>query len=158
MPRMLVIVIAMIIMLAGGAVTVVQQMELGPFASKVTTEEDADGKKKEALKSIEPPRFIAMEPLLIPLFQGDNVAATVQIKIQIETTADREPQLNKQLPRLKDAYIRDLHSYVPRLLKEKKDLNINSLKRRLTIIGSRTVGEGLIGGILIQSAMNRKLP
>ncbi len=157
MPRMLVIIIAVIIMLAGGAITVMQQMELGPFASKAAGGEEGGEQKAEAPKSIEPPRFISMEPLLIPLFQGDNVAATVQIQVQIETTADREPLLTKQLPRLKDAYIRDLHAYVPRLLKEKKDLDINSLKRRLTIIGNRTIGKGMIDGILIQSAMNRKL-
>jgi|TARA_B100000315_G_scaffold223256_1_gene227900 flagellar basal body-associated protein FliL len=160
MPKILVIVLAVVILLAGGAVTLLQQMELGPFEPevKLTPEQIAAAAAEMARKkALEPPRFVTLEPLLIPIFQGDIVAATIQLQIQIETRKGNVSKINKQMPRLKDAYIRDLHAYVPRLLRKQKDLDIASLKRRLFVIGERTIGKGLIDGVLVQSAMNRKL-
>ncbi|MBT3989435.1 MAG: hypothetical protein HON14_04440 [Rhodospirillaceae bacterium] len=160
MPKLLIIILAVCILAAGGGVTVMQQMELGPF----TKEAEATPEEKAAAaaaahrkKMLEPPRYVTMEPLLIPIFQGDIVAATIQIQVQLETRGDNESIISKQMPRLKDAYIRDLHSYVPRLLRKNKELDLAALKRRLMIIGSRTIGKGLIDGVLVQSALNRKL-
>jgi len=100
---------------------------------------------------------LTLDPILIPIFKGDIVAATIQLHVQIETRAGNESAITKQMTRLKDAYIRDLHAYVPRLLRKNKDLDIGALKRRMQVIGERTIGKGLIDGVLIQSAMNRKL-
>ncbi len=61
------------------------------------------------------------------------------------------------MPSLKNNNIRDLHAYVPRLLRKPKDLDMASLKRRLFVFGERAIGKGLIDGVLGQSAMNRKL-
>ena len=100
---------------------------------------------------------MTLEPLLIPIFKEDIVVATIQLQIQIETRAGNESKIAKQMPRLKNAYIRDLHAYVPRFLRKPKDLDISSLKRRLFVFCERAIGKGLIDGVLGQSAMNRKL-
>ncbi len=160
MPKLLIIILAVCILAAGGGFTVMQQMELGPFTKKPELSQAEKAKIAAVVarkKALAPPRFITMDPILVPIFRGDVVAATIQLQVQIETRAESEAAINKQMPRLKDAYIRDLHSYVPRLLRKQKDLDIAALKRRLIIIGSRTIGKGLIDGILIQSALNRKL-
>ncbi len=137
-----------------------QQMELGPFAKEVelTPQEKAEIAAAAARKkALQPPRYVTLEPLLIPRFQGDIVAATIPLQVQLETRGDNESAITKQMPRLKDAYIRDLHSYVPRLLRKQKELDIGAIRRRLLIIGERTIGKGLIDGVLVQSALNRKL-
>ncbi len=160
MPKVLIIALAVVILLAGGAVTLMQQMELGPFEKEVelTPEQKAAIAAEIARKkSLEPPRYVDLEPLLIPIFKGDTVVATIQLQIQIETRKGNQSKITKQMPRLKDAYIRDLHAYIPRLLRKQKDLDIASLKRRLFVIGERAIGKGLIDGVLVQSAMNRKL-
>ena len=160
MPKLLIIIIAIVILAAGSGVTVMQQMELGPFAkeAELTPEQKAAAAAEAArLKALEPPRYVSLEPLLIPIFRGDVVAATIQLQIKIETRSGNESMIYKQMPRLKDAYIRDLHAYVPRLLRKHRELDLGALKRRLQIIGERTIGKGLIDGVLVQSAMNRKL-
>jgi len=160
MPKLLIIILAVCILAAGGGVTFMQQMEIGPFAEEpeLSAEEKATVAAVAARKkALAPRRFITMEPIMVPIFRGDVVAATIQLQVQLETRKESEAIINKKLPLLKDAYIRDLHSYVPRLLRKHKDLDIAALKRRLIIIGSRTIGKGLIDGVLIQSALNRKL-
>ena len=160
MPKVIIIALAVLILLAGGAVTLLQQLELGPFEQKVALtpeQERAIAAEIARKKALEPPRYVDLEPLLVPIFKGDVVVATIQLQIQIETKKSDVSKITKQMPRLKDAYIRDLHAYVPRLLRKQKDLDIASLKRRLFVIGERAIGKGLIDAVLVQSAMNRKL-
>ena len=160
MPKVIIIALAVLILLAGGAVTLLQQLELGPFEQKVELtpeQERAIAAEIARKKALEPPRYVDLEPLLVPIFKGDVVVATIQLQIQIETKKSNVSKITKQMPRLKDAYIRDLHAYVPRLLRKQKDLDIASLKRRLFVIGERAIGKGLIDAVLVQSAMNRKL-
>ena len=60
MPKMLIIILAVVILFAGGGVTIMQQMELGPFEQEVelTPEEKAVAVKEAARKKLlEPPRY-----------------------------------------------------------------------------------------------------
>ena len=155
MSRILIFVVAGFIVLAGAAITIMQQLELGPFAPKEATEQ-ADQPKAAASRN-DPPRFVTMEPVIIPIFQNDRVAATVQIEIQLETTQSRESQLTKQMPRLADAFGTDLRAFVPRHLRDNRQVDTEVLKKRLAIIGERAIGKGLFDAVLIQNVLERKV-
>ena len=149
MPKLLIIILAIIVLSVAGVFAVMQQMNLGPFApEKPLTPEE----KSQMLK-----RYVAMEPLSISIFRGGAVATTIELKVQLETKVGTEFTLNKQLPRLKDAFIRDLHAYFPRLLNKKKELDMADLTRRMYLIGERTLGKDIIIDVSIVSATNRKL-
>jgi hypothetical protein len=155
MPRILIFVVAGFIVLAGGAITVMQQLEIGPFAPKVASADSPDEAKKSS--RVDPPRFVTMEPVVVPILQNDRVAATVQIEIQIETTQSRESQLNKQMTRLTDAFVTDLKTFVPRHLRDHPQVDTEVLKKRLAIIGERAIGKGLFDAVLIQNVLERKV-
>ena len=96
-----------------------------------------------------------MDPFAVPVLEGDRVAGTVQLQVQPETTADKESQLNKLLPRVSDAFVGGLHGYPPRLLRDKRRLDVDLIERGLAIIADRAIGKGLIDNLLIQSAIGR---
>jgi flagellar basal body-associated protein FliL len=149
MPKLLIIILAIIVLSVAGSVAFMQKMELGPFANeKLLTPEE----KIEKLR-----RYISMKPLSISIFRGGAVATTIELKVQLETVAGREIFINKKLPKLKDALIRDLHSYFPRLLGKKNELDIPDLAHRMFLIGEKTLGKGVIEDLSILSASNRKL-
>ena len=156
MPRILIFVVAGFIVLAGGAITVMQQLEIGPFAPKVPS---ADSPEEAARRGprVDPPRFVVMEPVVVPILQNDRVAATIQIEIQIETTQSRESQLTKQMTRLTDAFVTDLKTFVPRHLRDNPQVDTEVLKKRLAIIGERAIGKGLFDAVLIQNVLERKV-
>ena len=149
MPKFLIIILAIVVLSVAGSVAFMQKMEIGLFANEkpLTPEE-----KTEKLR-----RYISMEPLSISIFRGGAVATTIELKVQLETVAGREMFINKKLPKLKDALVRDLHSYFPRLLAKEKELDILGLARRMFLIGERTLGKGVIEDLSILSASNRKL-
>jgi flagellar basal body-associated protein FliL len=153
MSRILIMVVAGFIVLAGGAITIMQQLEMGPFAPKV----DAAAAPAAPSGRVDPVRFVSMEVLVVPIIQNDRVISTIQIEIQIETTQSREQGLNKQMPKLTDAFVTDLRSYVPRILRDKNDVDTETLKKRLAIIGERAIGKGMFDAVLIQSVLERKV-
>ena len=106
-------------MIAGATVSVMKTMELGPFAPSPVVAEEGQGDGTPAPKQSqeEPPRFIDVEPLTIPVFHEDRMAATVQIHLKLEAIGeDYEEQILRLLPRISDAFLRDMHAFIPRLL------------------------------------------
>ena len=158
MPKIIIIVFGAIILIAGSAITVMQQVELGPFAPK--GDEAGEEKKNKAAKKKELtlPQFVTLDPLTIPVIQGDRVALTLQLQLQIETSEEKAEELHSKMDRLKDAYIRDLHSFIPRLYRKSNILDTEALKRRLKVIGQRTLGKGIIDSVLIQNSLARPIP
>jgi flagellar basal body-associated protein FliL len=151
MSRILIMVVAAFIVLAGGAITIMQQLEMGPFAPKLDDAPAAPSAR------VDPVRFVAMDTLVVPIIQNDRVITMIQIEIQLETTQSREQGLNKQMPKLTDAFVTDLRSYVPRILRDKNDVDTETLKKRLAIIGERAIGKGMFDAVLIQSVLERKV-
>ncbi len=58
------------------------------------------------------------------------------------------------MPKISDAFVRDLHAFMPRLLKDKERIDVLILKQRLQVIGDRLFGAGYIKDVLVQSVID----
>ena len=144
----LVIAFIAIFLIAGGTIGTLKYLKMGPFTGK-------DDKTAMKGKPIEPPRFIDLPPLNVPLFADDKVAGTVLIQLKLEALgAANEATINHLLPRINDAFLRELHTFIPRLLQKTKRLDIYILKKRLQMVSDRVVGKGVISNVLIQTVTN----
>jgi hypothetical protein len=47
-----------------------------------------------------------------------------------------------------------LHAFIPRLFREKKELDVTIIKKRMELIASRSTSPGVITGVLVQSVTN----
>lgn len=144
MVRTIAIAVAVILMIAGGAIGIMKQMEWGPFAPRqeVSAPETP----------VETPRFIDMDPLVIPIFAEDRVVAAIQIQLKLEAMgAANEAQVTRILPRLSDAFLRELYSFVPRLVQKGGQVDVLAIKRRLQMVADRVAGEGVVHSVLVQS-------
>ena len=99
-----------------------------------------------------------MDPLVVPVIDNGAVVATVQIQIQLETKEKNEDEVKRLLPKINDAYLRDLNGYLPRLIRSDGQIDANKIRSRLFVIGERTVGKGLIDDVLIQAIMDQARP
>jgi len=145
MVRMIAIAVAIILMIAGGVVGIMKQLEWGPFAPR-----------PEPLAAIEAPaetpRFIDMDPVVIPIFAEDRVVAAIQIQLKLETLgADNERHVKGIKPRIADAFLRELYSFVPRLVQKGGQLDVSAIKKRLQMVGDNVAGQGRINSVLVQS-------
>ncbi|MDP7228199.1 MAG: hypothetical protein QF603_06345, partial [Alphaproteobacteria bacterium] len=99
-----------------------------------------------------PPRFIEMGLLLIPIFSGDRVVTTIQIQIKLETMGtEREEKINKMMPRINDLFLRDLYAFIPRLVKKEGKIRAIVIKKRLEMLATKVADPDLISNVLVQS-------
>jgi flagellar FliL protein len=87
------------------------------------------------------------------------VATTIQILVKLETSGgENESKLVRMMPRLSDAFLRDLFGALPRMLRNDEQLNVVVIKRRLQRVADKIVGPGLVDNVLVQSVTDSSAP
>ena len=169
--KKLLILVGALLLIAGGTVSVMKWMNLGPFQEKAAQQEEAPS---------EPTLLVDMEPLLIPIFQGDTVAATLKFQVKLETIgSENAAKIQYLMPKINDLFMRELYGFMPRLLKViKEEQNIDFLgllkegqqkegqqkegqqfhvlviNQRLKFISDKFIGLNLVTKVLVQSVIN----
>ena len=147
--KKIVIAVAVVLMLAGGTISVLKWLGIGPFGDGDVVEIEATGTTPG-----EPPLFVTMDVLVIPIFQGEKVAATVQIQLKLEAAnLENESEIARLLPRLSDAFLRDLYGFIPRHLRKVERLDMALIKDRLQLVGDKVAGPGVIKSVLVQAVL-----
>ena len=164
--KKLLILIGALFLIAGGTVSVMKWMNLGPFQEKAAQQEEAPS---------EPTLLVDMEPLLIPIFQGDKVAATLQFQVKLETIgSENAAKIQYLMPKINDLFMRELYGFMPRLLKvikeeqkidflgllkeekqkEGQQFHVLVINQRLKLISDKFIGPDLVTKVLVQSVIN----
>ena len=141
------IILAALILLIAASVAVLKWLELGPFENLEATNVEEETKQKPRVPTI----AVDMESIQFPILKAGAVGATAQIQIKLETEGvDNADFLKSILPKIHDAFFRDLYGFLPRLIREKGRINEPILRQRLQIIGERLTGKGIIKRVLVQ--------
>tara|TARA_B100000902_G_scaffold124917_1_gene124713 strand:- start:53 stop:499 length:447 start_codon:yes stop_codon:yes gene_type:complete len=139
--KKIVIIFAVLLMLTGGIISVLKWLKIGPFSNTVEIEEVAP---------INPPLTIKMDKLSIPIFADDRIAATILIELKLEALgAENQVRITKQLPRLTDAFFKDLYVFVPQLIRRNTKLTTSILATRMQKIAKKVLGEGVLHKVII---------
>jgi hypothetical protein len=156
--KKLVISIAILVMLAGGTVSVLRYLEIGPF--KKTPEEVAAQDAANADPTLQKeksffeqrPRYIEMDPIQVPIFQDNGVAGTIMINYKIEVMSlSNEKKVTSAKRQLGDALIKDFSYYIPRTLRNNKTLDVTLIKYRIIMVADRLLGKDTVSDALIQA-------
>ncbi len=149
--KRLVLIFALVLLVAGATIGAMKWFGLGPFQKPEMAVEMAE-KKIEAPEAL----FVDMEPLLVNVVQGGAIATTIQLEVKLETAGNENIiQIKRMLPQYKDAFLKDLHAFIPRMLSELGRIDLPTLKQRLQLVADRVAGEkGIVKGVLIQSLLD----
>ncbi len=146
------ILFGLLLMLVGVSMTSLKYLRVGPFEGTEEVEEKIEKPVEDTTK------FVDMDPLAISIFQGNAVAAIIQIQVKLETNGDDNViKIKRLMPVINDAFLRDLHSFMPRLLRAEERIDMLIIKQRLQLISDRVAGKGLIKNVLVQSVIDRPL-
>lgn len=157
--KKLVIAFAVLIMLAGGTVSLLKYLALGPFeisAEELAAREAAEAEKERTRTLFEArPRYIEMDPIQVPYFQGNDVAGTIMIHYKLEVlNVDNERTVAKAQRRIGDALIKDFSFYIPRTLRNNKTLDVTLVKYRIMMTANKMLGKDVVSDALIQAMTN----
>ncbi|MBI1985441.1 MAG: flagellar basal body-associated FliL family protein [Rhodospirillales bacterium] len=142
--KKIVMIFAILVMLGGGTASILKWLQLGPFQELQKEEKQPKAQKIEEIITID------MDPLITTIFQENRVAALVQIELKLETQGDKRAERIKYLlPVINDAFLKDMHSFMPRLLKAEERVDAEIIRQRLQLIGDKVAGKGLIRNVVI---------
>jgi hypothetical protein len=139
--KKIVIIFAVLLMLAGGTISVLKWLKIGPFSDTVEVEEAAPD---------ELPIIIKMDKLSIPIFAEERVAATILIELKVEAIGlENHTMITKLLPRLSDAFFKDLYVFIPRLIRRKIKITTSILAKRMKSVADKILGPGILHKVII---------
>lgn len=142
--KKIVMIFAILVMLGGGTASILKWLQIGPFQELQKEEKQQKAQKIEEIITID------MDPLITTIFQENRVAAMVQIELKLETVGDKSAERIKYLlPVIYDAFLKDMHSFMPRLLKAEERVDAEIIRQRLQLIGDKVAGKGLIRNVVV---------
>lgn len=150
--KRLFVIFALVLLVAGATIGAMKWFGLGPFEKPESELAQQQEKKIEAPEAL----FVDVEPLLINVVQGGAIATTIQLEVKLETAGNENIiDIKRMLPQYKDAFLKDLHAFIPRMLSELGRIDLPTLKQRLQLVADRVAGKkGVVRGVLIQSLLD----
>lgn len=101
------------------------------------------------------PLYVELDPLTVPVIRGGAVAKYILLEVTLEVADPAAQELiDARMPRLKDAFLRDLHAFFAARPLDAA-LNVRTVKKRLMGVSARVLGEGRVVDVLIEGAFEK---
>lgn len=149
--KLIIIVVVVIVLLAGGgaAFYFLQVAPGGPS-------EESAGSAPVAEEPAVDPSYVDMSNLAIPIIRNRRIEKHILLRITLEMVdEDAKEDVKPFLPRIKDAFIKDMYDYYSYQPPGQTGIDTDVIKKRLKAAGERLVGKGAIRNVLIQAAFER---
>lgn len=157
MKNIILVIVALVILGGGGGGAYFYFIASPAEASYVTDESEEKAAKKEGEK-IEY-QYVELAPLILPIIDEYGVSQTVSLVVSLEVTDPYNvDKIKKMTPRLKDAYIQDMYGALNKHAALKNGVvQVSKLKKRLSKISDKVMGEGVVNDVLLQVVNQRPI-
>ena len=99
------------------------------------------------------PRFVELDLLTAPFLRGGKFVQYVVLVVNLEVVNDAAvDEVRAVMPRLRDAFVSELHTLATMRNPEQKMLNIKRIKSRLLASAQKVMGGGIVRAVLVQLA------
>ncbi len=99
------------------------------------------------------PLYIELDPLTAPFVRDGKFAHYVVIIVNLEVASrDDMDKVRGFLPRLRDAFVTELHTLATMRNPDQAMINIRRVKSRLLANADAVLGAGVVRGVLVQLA------
>lgn len=153
--KILVPVLALIMLLAGGAGAYfyMGQSEAATGDAPAHEAKKAEG-EGEGLKIA----YVSMDPIMLPIIDREGISQTVSLVVKLEVADETKvPDIEQKLPKLADAFLSDMYGALSQEgAMQGGVIKVSTLKARLASITKRVLGEGAVEGVLLQVLQQHK--
>ncbi len=142
-----IILVALLFVLGGGGYFGWQQM--GESSPAVDAGEDGEG----GFFSDDQPKFVELDLLTAPFLRGGKFVQYVVLVVSLEVATNAAvDEVRAVMPRLRDAFVTELHTIATMRNPEQKMLNMKRIKSRLLASARKVMGGGIVRDVLVQIA------
>lgn len=118
------------------------------------------GKKDEAHKEEKPPplpEYLKLDRFVVPIIRNGNVEGYSRLEVTLELPDfDTRKDIERFVPRLRDAIQTDLHAYLPlrRAAGSGATADVEGLRKRLHAVVDKQLGAGKVKGLLLEEIID----
>ncbi len=98
-----------------------------------------------------PPTYVDFGLLIVPVIQGREVKKQAEMIVRLEVDPKNKEIVAKNLPRLQNAYLAEMMTYLGASVKEGQPLDIPAIRRRLTASAEKTLGGVYVKDVAIEN-------
>lgn len=98
-----------------------------------------------------PPTYVDFGLLVVPVIRDREVKKQAEMIIRLQVPPDRKAMVANRLPRLQAAFLEDMLGFLPNVVRDHQPLDIEAVRRRLVMVGERTMGAGNISDVLVEN-------
>lgn len=151
MIRLIFIVIAFLIMV-GGVIGGLYFWGIDPLAKFNALVGNAPADPKAPAKVAQAPAYVDFGLLIVPVVQDREVRKQAELILRLEVPFEKKELVAQNLPRLQNAYLQDMMSFLPIHLRDGDRLDQAVIRRRLTLLSEKVLAAGLVKDVLIEQA------
>lgn len=149
--KLIIIAVVVLVLLAGGGAAF--YFFNGGFSSDDQGDQTAD---QPTASLWDDPIFVEIDNLTIPIIRNRRIEKHVLLRVTLEMVdGDARDDVRSSMPKLKDAFIKNLYDYYTYQAPGQQGINLEVIKKRLKRAADRAVGKGKIRSVLIQGALER---
>jgi flagellar protein FliL len=148
MKLIIIIAVVVVLLLGGGGAAYFFRGEL--FGGKHAAEKPPIAKSANAI-------FVDLESLAVAVIRNQRIEKQVVLQVSLEVPDEpARVKVSQALPRIKDAFIRDLYDYFALQAPGHEGINVEAIKKRLKRTADAVMGKDMIRAVLIQGAVERE--
>jgi flagellar protein FliL len=105
------------------------------------------------------PTYVKLEPMVVPILDNDGVSQVISMVVTFEVKDDpTAAEVERLKPRIKDAFIQNLYGMLnQQTAMEKGVIKVAYIKKRLTDISEKVMGENKIKDVLLQTVQQNPI-
>ncbi len=98
-----------------------------------------------------PPVYVDFGLLIVPVIQDREVKKQAEMIVRLEVDPKNKEIVAKNLPRLQNAYLAEMITYLGATVREGQPLDIPAIRRRLTTSAEKTLGGLYVKDVVIEN-------
>ncbi|NKD54247.1 MULTISPECIES: hypothetical protein [unclassified Haematospirillum] len=158
MLRLMLLVVALVVIIALGAVGLVRFGVIPDFTGMITPMEARVEEPETPAPVAHPqvdPVFVDLPPFVVPVVRDREVQKNFTITLRLDVEPGQEEVVNRHMSKLQAAYLQMLYVVVPEQIHARVTLDVRALKQRLQGITDRIAGPGAVREVMVISVFDR---
>lgn len=148
--KLIVIVVVVVVLLAGGGGAAYF------FHDALFGAEGEQAAAKLPISKTPDALFVDLETLNIAVIHNRRIEKHIVLQVALEVVNEEARVLvSKSLPRIKDAFIKDMYDFYAYQKPDAAGVNVEAIKRRLKRTVDGVMKDGSVKNVLIQGAIER---
>lgn len=98
-----------------------------------------------------PPAYVDFGLLMVPVIQNREIQRQAEMIVRLEVDSRNKEVVARNLPRLQNAFLEDMITFLGTNVRPDQPLDTEAIRRRLLLIGERTLGPGYLRDIVIDN-------